>query len=147
MAGINLNKVNKTITSLKISEIFFIVIAILYLFSGTSINYMVTQYVNNIMMYVTLIIIAILLHNFSNPVVVFIFTLVIIKIVIDSNKINPVNNISNEENKVKELKSLNSPIKLTLEEECVSKNLNPTFVLNEATYNPVNTKLYNATNF
>lgn len=147
MAGINLNKVNKTITSLKIAEIFFIVIALLYLLSGTSINYMITPYVNNVMMYVTLIIIAILLYNFSNPVVVFIFALVIIKIIIDSNKINPVNNISNEENKVKELKSLNPPIKLTLEEECVSKIQNPTFVLNEATYNPVNTKVYNATNF
>lgn len=147
MAGINLNKVNKTITSLKIAEIFFIVIALLYLLSGTSINYMVTPYVNNVMMYVTLIIIAILLYNFSNPVVVFIFVLVIIKIIIDSNKINPVNNINNEENKVKELKSLNPHVKLTLEEECVSKIKNPTFVLNEATYNPINTKVYNATDF
>jgi hypothetical protein len=95
-------------------------------------------------MYISLFIVIVIFVKLLNPLVVIIFIFVIIKIIMDSYKVNPLNNIPSEKNKTEQLDLLNTMKTRTLEEECVSKVKNPIFVLDDAGYSPIDSKLHNA---
>ena len=76
----------------KVYEIVLIILFILYLFSGININYIFSEYINNLIMYVSLVIIVVILIKLVHPLVVIIFIFVVLKIIMSSYKINPINN-------------------------------------------------------
>jgi len=142
MKELDFSKISKF--NFKLYEIVLIILFVLYLFSGFNINYIFSEYINNLMMYISLIVIIVILLKLLHPFVVLIFIFVVIKIIMDAYKINPLNNIPTEQNKIEQLDLLNTMNRTTLEEECVSKVKNPIFVLDEAGYSPIDSKLYNA---
>tara|TARA_X000000368_G_C22596776_1_gene521845 strand:+ start:24 stop:479 length:456 start_codon:yes stop_codon:yes gene_type:complete len=135
----------KTLKSLKIYEISFIVLMLLYIVSGFQLSYYLGNNINNIYTYIALLVFSVILFKTSNIFVAILFVITLIVFFMRNKVISNVNTISSESNKEKTLKVLNPDSDKTLEEEMVDNIVKPTKILSKANYEPVLTKITNVT--
>jgi|TARA_B110000858_G_scaffold198496_1_gene265754 predicted membrane protein len=135
----------KTLKSLKIHEIIFIVLMLLYIVSGFQLSYYLGNNVNNIFTYIALVVFSVILFKTSNNLVAILFIITLIVFFMRNKVISDLNIIPSESNKEKTLKVLNQDNGKTLEEEMVDNIVKPTEILSKANYEPVLTKTTNVT--
>lgn len=134
----------KTLNSLKIYEIIFIILMLLYIVSGFQLSYYLGNNLN-IFTYIALLVFSLILFKTSNNFVAILFVITLIVFFMRNKVISNVNIIPSQSNKEETLKVLNQDSGKTLEEEMVDNIVKPTEILSKANYEPVLTKTTNVT--
>ena len=134
-----------TLKTLKIYEIIFIVLMLLYIISGFQLSNYLGNYINNIFTYISLFLFSVILFKTSNYIVAVLFVITLIVFFMRNKVIYNVNITSSESNKEETLKVLNKNNNKTLEEEMVDNIVKPPKIFTKAEYEPVLTKTTNVT--
>ena len=127
-------------------EIVLFVLLIVYLVSGVSTPYYLSPYVNNSYTYLSLIVIAVLIYLYSNPILAILFGLVALVFINRSKETSPETIKPSQKNKNKVLKNLNQNLnEKTLEEDIVKQMVEkPMNILGSEQYHPVTCDNHNA---
>lgn len=141
------NKSANSVKNITSPQIILCILLILYLISGINTPYSMTPYVNNIFMYVSLLLITYLLYKNSCILLVILFAISALVFIMRSRSMNPVIMQPSQANKDQYMKTLNTENKkTTLEEEVVGQiQKNNDNLPSIDSYHPVLCNSHNAT--
>tara|TARA_B100001093_G_C26758847_1_gene984711 strand:+ start:590 stop:1042 length:453 start_codon:yes stop_codon:yes gene_type:complete len=127
-------------------EIVLFILLIVYLVSGVSTPYYLSQHINNSFTYLSLIVIVVLIFLYSNPILAILFGIVALVFINRSKQTSPETIKPSQKNKNKTLNNLNQNLnKKTLEEDIVKEMVEkPMNILGPEQYHPVTCDNHNA---
>ena len=136
------------LSNIKPYEIIIVILLLLYLISNVSTPYNYAPHINNIYMYLSLVIIFIILLLNSNPLIALLFGIVALVFLSRSQKVDHGVMAQSETTRASKMENLNSHLNTkTLEEEMVTLiDQRPENITSIDNYNPVECDTHSASN-